>query len=434
MGAIRRKIEKLNIKEDTEDVVDPWTVTSMDDIGIDYKKLIEWFGSSKVDQGLLERFEKITGKPCHHFLRRGLFSSHCDVHTALDFYEQGQPFYLFTGRGPSSGAMHVGDMIPFVFCKWLQDVFDVPLVIQLNDDEKSIQKNIKVEDAIDLAYENTKDIIAFGFDVKKTFIFSNLEHIGNNPAFYQNMIRIQKCVTYNQIKEIFGFDDSDSVGKIAFPPTQAAPAFSSTFPFIFKNAKLPCLITCDIDQDPYFRMTRDIAPKLGFLKPALLHSSILPALQGSQSRMSASDVNSTIFLTDSPMEIKNKIKKKAFSGGRPTVEEHREFGGNCDIDISYQWLKFFLKDDDQLDQLRKGYTSGALLTGDLNQALTRVLQDMVSEHQERKRYVTDDLVEQFMKPRDLDFAMRKPGDSETFLSLKRERFALSRNKKSVIPH
>jgi len=39
-------------------------------------------------------------------------------------------------------------------------------------------KDLKVEDAIKLAKENAKDIIAMGFDVEKTFIFNNLEYMG----------------------------------------------------------------------------------------------------------------------------------------------------------------------------------------------------------------------------------------------------------------
>ena len=63
------------------------------------------------------------------------------------------------------------------------------------------------------------------------------------------MIRIQKRVTVNQIKGNFGFGDSDCIGKMSFPATQAAPAFSSSFPFIFGNRKdVPCLIPCAIDQ------------------------------------------------------------------------------------------------------------------------------------------------------------------------------------------
>lgn len=313
----------------------------------------ERFGSSKIDEELIARIEKITSKPVHHFLRRGIFFSHRDMHTILNMYEQGKPFYLYTGRGPSSDSMHIGHLVPFIFCQWLQETFDVPLVIQLTDDEKSIWKNISLEEAIKLAHANAKDIIACGFKLEKTFIFSNLEHIGTNPAFYQNMIRIQKCVTFNQIKGIFGFGDSDPVAKIAFPPTQAAPAVSSTFPFIFKDKKVNCLIPCAIDQDPYFRMTRDVAPRIGFPKPALLHASFFPALQGSKTKMSASDLNSAVFLTDTLKQIKNKINKHAFSGGQATVEEHRKLGGNCEVDTSYQWLRFFLEDDEELETIRK---------------------------------------------------------------------------------
>jgi tryptophanyl-tRNA synthetase len=66
-------------------------------------------------------------------------------------------------------------------------------------------------------------------------------------------------------------------------------------------------------QDPYFRMTRDVAPRLGYHKPALLHSSFFPALQGAQTKMSASDSNTSIFLTDTPKQIKNKVEKRYIS-------------------------------------------------------------------------------------------------------------------------
>jgi len=75
---------------------------------------------------------------------------------------------------------------------------------------------------------------------------------------------------------------------------------------------IPCLIPCAIDQDPYFRMTRDVAPRLGFLKPALIHSTFIPALHGAQSKMSGSDVTSSVYLTDTPKQIKTKINKSVF--------------------------------------------------------------------------------------------------------------------------
>lgn len=56
-------------------------------------------------------------------------------------------------------------------------MFDVPLVVQMTDDEKFLWKDLSIEDANRLAHENAKDIIACGFDKEKTFIFSNLEYM-----------------------------------------------------------------------------------------------------------------------------------------------------------------------------------------------------------------------------------------------------------------
>jgi tryptophanyl-tRNA synthetase len=60
----------------------------------------------------------------------------------------------------------------------LQDAFKVPLVIQLTDDEKFLWKNLSAEECKRLARENAKDIIACGFDVQRTFIFSDFEFVG----------------------------------------------------------------------------------------------------------------------------------------------------------------------------------------------------------------------------------------------------------------
>ena len=72
----------------------------------------------------------------------------------------------------------------------------------------------------------------------------------------------------------------------------------------------------------------------------------LDALQGPGSKMSASDANSAIFLSDTAKQIKTKINKYAFSGGQETLEEHRELGGNPDVDVAYQYLQFMMDDDE----------------------------------------------------------------------------------------
>ena len=76
----------------------------------------------------------------------------------------------------------------------------------LTDDEKFLFKpNLTIDDVISFSRQNARDIIAVGFDPKKTFIFSDLEYMGG--AFYQNVVRVSRCVTANQSKAIFGFDD-----------------------------------------------------------------------------------------------------------------------------------------------------------------------------------------------------------------------------------
>jgi tryptophanyl-tRNA synthetase len=336
-------------------------------------------------------------------LKRGIFFSHRELETILDCYANKQPFFLYTGRGPSSDAMHLGHLVPFIFTKWLQDTFDVPLVVQMTDDEKFLWKDLSLEETYRLTIENAKDIIAVGFDVAKTFIFADTDYVSGE--FYRNVCKVWKCVTVNQTKHIFGMDDTSSAGMIAFPAIQAVPSFSSSFPEIFGGQKrVPCLIPCAIDQDPYFRMTRDAAPRLGYLKPALIHSTFIPALQGAQTKMSGSKAETSIYLTDNPDVIKDKITKYAFSGGRDSVEEHRKYGGNCDIDISYQYLSFFLEDDAKLEEIRKKYSSGEMLTGELKKELIDVVQNIVADHQTKRAAISDEKVREYMKPRKLNYS------------------------------
>lgn len=162
-----------------------------------------------IDSALLERFERVTGHKPHRWLRRGLFFSQRDFDLILDVYERGDPFFIYTGRGPSSDSMHIGHTIPFEFTKWLQDVFDVPLVIMLTDDEKALFKeNLTFEEVMRFSRENAKDILAMGFDIKKTFIYSDLKFIPYGGGhFMLNAWEFSKLVTWNQVRGAFGFNE-----------------------------------------------------------------------------------------------------------------------------------------------------------------------------------------------------------------------------------
>jgi tryptophanyl-tRNA synthetase len=98
--------------------------------------------------------------------------------------------------------------------------------------------------------------------------------------------------------------------------------------------------------------------------------------------MSASDANSAIYMSDTPAQIKNKIKKYAFSGGGDTAALHAEKGGNVDVDVSFQYLRFFLEDDNELELIRSRYSSGTMSTMELKEKCVDCITKVVSDFQQ----------------------------------------------------
>lgn len=206
-------------KAAAEQLIDPYTVAGGVDAdgnvqAIDYEALRQRFDTPALTEEHLARFERVTGKPPHRLIRRKLFFSHRDFDKILDYYEKHKFFLLYTGRGPSSGSMHLGHAVPFLFTKELQDIFDVPLVIMLTDDEKFLYtrnknqgkatKGAALADFIKYAYDNAKDIVALGFDPKKTFMYTDYEFVGGH--YYQNISEFEALLTNNQIRGALGFD------------------------------------------------------------------------------------------------------------------------------------------------------------------------------------------------------------------------------------
>ena len=355
--------------------VTPWEVKG----NVDYDKVINEFGVNKIDEKLLERIKKIT-KELHPYLRRNIFFAHRDLKFILDEYEKGNKFFLYTGRGPS-GPIHLGHLGPWMFTKWLQDKFDVELYFQFTDDEKFLFKdNMTLEETQNWTYENMLDIIALGFNPKKTFFIIDTKH---SEIMYPEAIKVAKKITFSTIKSSFGFTNENNIGEIFYTAMQAVPSF---LPCVLKNKKIPCLIPHAIDQDPHFRVTRDVIPKLGYYKPASIQCRFMPGLLGMQKdgKMSSSESNSAIYTIDDAKTVKNKINKYAFSGGQVTVEEHRKKGGNPDVDTAYQWLMYFEEDDNKLIQIYNDYKSGKLLSGELKAILIEKLNLFLVKHQEER--------------------------------------------------
>lgn len=349
-------------------IVTPWHVEG----DIDYDKLIKQFGTEKITESLLKKIEKVTGET-HFMLRRGVFFSHRDLARLLDEYEKGKKFFMYTGRGPS-GHTHIGHLVPWVFAKWLQEKFDTNVYFQLTDDEKFFAKqDLTLQQTAKFAYENALDFIALGFKPDKTKIIINTKNI---RTLYPIAAEVAKKINFSNTKAVFGFTGETNIGMIFYTSLQSAPCFIEDG---------PVLIPLGVDQDPHFRITRDVAPRIGRQKPALIHNIMIPSLSGPGGKMSASDESGTVYTTDSPDAVKKKINKYAFSGGQATVEEHRKVGGNPDIDVSYQYLRiFFEPDDKKLKSIYDDYRSGKLLTGELKAILIEKVNAFLKTHQEKR--------------------------------------------------
>ncbi len=366
--------------------VTPWEVEGT----VDYARLIKQFGVDPLNAAMLERLRKAAGGELHHLLRREYFISHRELGWVLDEYAKKNPFFLYTGRGPS-GPIHLGHLIPWIATQWLQEKFNVDVYFQLTDDEKFLfSDKLTLEDTAKWTVENALDFLALGYKPGKTHLIWDTRHAG---IMYPQAIRVAKKLTYSTAKAVFGFEPSSNVGEIFYTSMQSVPAF---LPSVLAGKNIPCLVPMGIDQDPHFRIARDILPKLGYLKPAALHSKLLPGLTSpGTSKMSASDPNSAIYTNETPKQVRNKVMKYAFSGGQATTEEHRKKGGDTNVDASYRWLSLFEPDDRKIEKIGEEYRSGKLLSGEMKQLFVDHINAFLQKHQERREALRPKL-EDFM--------------------------------------
>jgi tryptophanyl-tRNA synthetase len=362
--------------------VTPWEVEGE----IDYNKLIENFGTQTITPEILMKVKDLIGE-IHPMLKLQYFFSHRDFDWILSKYENGDKFYLYTGRGPS-GMIHMGHLLPWIFTKYLQDKFNVKLLFQITDDEKFLYSQDRTLDEIKhYTYENILDIIAVGFDRRKTKIIVDTKHIKH---LYPIATQLAKRITFSTAKAVFGFSNSTNIGMIGFPSIQATPCF---LPSIIEGKQTPVLIPAAIDQDPYWRMTRDVAERLGYHKPAQIHSKFLPGL-GISGKMSSSKPETALFTTDDPEVIDKKVSS-AFTGGQATVALQRKLGGNATGCPVFWYLRYFFDTERESDERLLKCKSGNLLCGECKSDLATDSKSFIVDFKKRRESAKD-IIKEFM--------------------------------------
>lgn len=353
-----------------KDVFNPWEVSGE----INYEKLIKEFGLSPLKE-LPEVFNKEIA------YRRKIIFAHRDIQRILEAIKNKKKFVMMTGLMPT-GNCHLGHLMVINQMVFFQKL-GAKIYIAVADLEAYNARGQSLEESKKIAKQYLANYIARGLDLKKCDFYFQSERSNDakkSNAYYRLQNLLARHITFNEFKAIYG---EVTPGKMLASLLQASDMLHPQLTEF--EGECPVVIPVGVDQDPHIRLARDISQRIKdpkFMQLSSIYTLFMPGLSGG--KMSSSNQNSFISLSDSPDEVKNKINKYAFSGGKDTLEEHRKFGGNPDIDVSFQYLKFFFESDDKkLMQIEKDYRSGKMLTSELKKYLIDKINSFLNDHQKK---------------------------------------------------
>jgi len=345
-----------------ENKVDPFGQSEIKD----YDKLLRDFGVSSFSS--LEK-EVPDPLPMH---RRGIVFGHRDFDMILDAIKKKIKFAVMTGIKPSNffhlGSKFVVDELVYLQKHGGKVFFGIADIESLADNE------LPLDEAKKIARDNILDCIALGLDPKKTIFYRQSE----DKTVLRAAQIFSNNVTNNMMKAIYGPRELRlynaalvQVGDILKPQLE--------------GGKIRTVVPVGFDQDPHMRLTRDIAKKHKFIPPAATYRKFLGSLTGNP-KMSKREPEGIIYLNEKPEIACNKIRKKAFTGGRETLEEQRQLGGQPDICKVYEMYNFGLIDDDkELAQRHKNCVDGDLMCGDCKNFACERMTTFLTEHQNKRK-------------------------------------------------
>lgn len=346
--------------------IDPWKYTEVKD----YNKLMKDLGVNDFSK----YSNKLKDAPVE--IRRGLVIGHKDFNKIFDCINKKKKFAILTGLMPS-GKFHLGHMSVINQVIYYQKK-GAEIYLLSADLEAQLTRNLSPEETKKIAIdEYLLNFLALGLSTKNLIFYFQTKGPKKSQE-YNNLSKLASAkTTFNEVKNIYG---DISPQKLISALTQVADILYPQLEGI-KTTLTPV----GFDQHPHASFTRDLASRMNFSLPTFTFHKLLPGLQGIKTKMSSSDPSSYIALTDSQKEVEEKIKKYAFSGGRETLKEHREKGGNPDVDISFQYLKYlFEPNDNKLENIYNDYSSGKLLTSELKQITIEKINSFLKQHQEKR--------------------------------------------------
>lgn len=332
-------------------------------LSIDNEKLVKKFGA--------KRIKNLKEVPDFYTFKRDLIYSHRDFDKFYSALKNDEKCAIVSGFN-ASGTIHIGHRAVFDTNLYFQKKFGIPVFIPISDDESYVTGKVETQkEALKNSINLARELIAYGFNPKKTFFI--IDQIYTD--IYNLAIKLSRRLTVSEIKATYGYKNEQNPGMFFYPTIQSAHILLPQEEFGIENVLVPI----GPDEDPHIRISRDIASRAGYKKPAILHSVFLPGIDGG--KMSKSK-NNAIFLRDKPNEIRKKVNK-AFSGGADTVREHKIHGGDPEKDISCIYLKKLFLNDKEGEKVFSEYRKGKLLSGEVKKMLAEKLIEFTTDFQKK---------------------------------------------------
>jgi tryptophanyl-tRNA synthetase len=333
------------------------------------KQLMKDFG--------LSHTAELKGLPAFRGFQSGLLFSHRDLDLFLSKLKKGERVAIISGFNPSS-KIHLGHKSFLDVHLFFQKKHGVHSFIPISDDESYVVGKVETQkEALANARQLVKELLALGFDPKKTHVY--IDQIFTN--IYNLAIKLSKKVTGSTIKAVYGYGDDTNSGMFFYPVVQAAHIL---LPLVLGYKEV--LVPVGLDQDPYIRISRDLAAKFNLPKPAEVCSVLLPGIDGE--KMSKSRPESAIFLDEDLQSVKKKVMR-AFSGGRQSLAEHRKLGGIPENDVALKYLTAYFLSQKEADKLEKNYRKGKILSSELKEKLYKELEKFLKTYKKKLAKVTE---------------------------------------------
>lgn len=351
-------------------MIDPWASTS-----VDYDKLINQFGISKFSDIISDI------KNPQRLMDRGVIFGHREFNEIIKLMNDNKEFAVVTGMMPS-GQMHIGHKMVVDQLIWYQKQ-GATLSLPIADMESYAARSMSYEKARDIAVnEYLTNYIALGLDLTKDNVNVYLQ--SDNEALHNLGFKASKRTNFNELKAIYGFTQSTNMAHMQAPLMQVADILLPQLEEFGGPKKV--VVPVGVDQDPHIRLTRDIAHKLseelGFLSPASTYHRFLTGLSGD--KMSSSKPSTAIYLNEDS-DVAAKKVKTAKTGGRESLKEQQELGGEVDKCVVYEMFVYHLIDDDsELAKIRQECLDGSLRCGDCKAHAAQLMKEMFDDLADKK--------------------------------------------------